>query len=194
MKHCSRRNVRKHKEIRGSDKYVTLDIYSKSDSMDKMKITSSESKGKLERSGKGLITSLGFKAKARPQKYNKARYAIRNVRKKDLSKIIREFEKFGKILYEKKRPKHDPTDCYFYPAKHLAKCMMISDTLNWHNYGGYTELTDPSSKGKSTDKDGSKCIIMHNTLSQNCSTNKGKSKRSIVNRTLSQSCYTNEGE
>ena len=65
MTNCGRRNVRKHKYIRGSDKYVTLDISSKFDSLDKMKITSSESKGKLERSGKGLITSLGFKTKAR---------------------------------------------------------------------------------------------------------------------------------
>ena len=26
MKNCGRRNVRKHKDIKGSDKYVTLDI------------------------------------------------------------------------------------------------------------------------------------------------------------------------
>ena len=69
MKNCGRRNVRKHKEIKGSDKYVTLDISSKFGSLDKMKITFSESKGKLERSGKWLITSLVFKAKVRPQKY-----------------------------------------------------------------------------------------------------------------------------
>ena len=75
-----------------------------------MKITSSESKGKLERSGKGLITSLGFKAKARPQKYKKARYAVGNVSKKDLSKIIKEFEKIKKLPYEKKSPKNEPTD------------------------------------------------------------------------------------
>ena len=65
MKNCGCRNVRKHKEIKGSYKYVTLDISSKFDSMDKMKIISSESKLKLERSGKGLITSLGFKTKAK---------------------------------------------------------------------------------------------------------------------------------
>ena len=47
MKNCGRRNVRKHKEINGSDKCVTLDISSKFDSLDKMTITSSESKGKL---------------------------------------------------------------------------------------------------------------------------------------------------
>ena len=110
MKNCGRRNVRKHKEIRGSEKYITLDISSKFDSLDKMKITSSESKVKLERSGKGLITSLGFNTKARPKKYKKARYAIRNVSEKDISKIIREFDKFEKLSYEKKRPKHEPTD------------------------------------------------------------------------------------
>ena len=53
-----------------------------------------ESRGKLGRSGKGLITSLDFKANIGPQKYKKARYAIENVSKKDLSKIIREFEIF----------------------------------------------------------------------------------------------------
>ena len=47
IKNCGRRNVRKHKEIKGSDNYVTLDISLKFDSLDKMKITSSESKGKL---------------------------------------------------------------------------------------------------------------------------------------------------
>ena len=46
MKNCGRRNVRKHKDVKGSDKYVTLDISSKFDSLEKMKIKSSESKGK----------------------------------------------------------------------------------------------------------------------------------------------------
>ena len=73
MKNCGRHNVRKHKEIKGSDKYVTLDISLKFDTMGKMKITSSESKGKLEISGNGLITSQGFKAKVRPQKYKKGK-------------------------------------------------------------------------------------------------------------------------
>ena len=68
IKNCGCRNVRGHKDIKGSDKYVTLDISSKFHSLDKMKITSSESKEKLEISGKGLITSLGFKAKVGPQK------------------------------------------------------------------------------------------------------------------------------
>ena len=91
-----------------------------------------------------MITSLGFKAKVRPQKYKKARYAIENVSKKDLSKLIREFDKFDKLPYFNNRPKHEPTDSYFNLARQLAKCMMRSDALNWHNYGGYTEMTVPS--------------------------------------------------
>ena len=97
IKNCGCCNVRKHKEIRGSDKYVTLDISSKFDSLDKMKITSSESKGKLERSGKGLINSLGFNTKAGSQTYKRARYAIGKVSKKDISKIIKKFEKIEKL-------------------------------------------------------------------------------------------------
>ena len=83
MKKCGRFNVRKHKEIKVSDKYVTLEISLKFDCLENMKIISSDS----------LITSLGFKAKLRPHKYKKARYAIINVRKKYLSNIIRQFEK-----------------------------------------------------------------------------------------------------
>ena len=66
-KNCGRQKVRKNTEIKGSDKYVTLEISSKFDSLDNMKTTSSESKGKLERSGKGLVTALGFKTKVRPK-------------------------------------------------------------------------------------------------------------------------------
>ena len=120
--------------------------------MDKMKITSSESKGKLERSGNGLIISLGFNTKAGLQRYKKARYTISNVSKMYLSKIIKEIEKIEKLPYEKKRPKHEPTYSYFHLARQVAKCMMRSDNLNWHNRGGYTKMTDPSLKVNSKDK------------------------------------------
>ena len=68
MKNCGRHNVRKHREIKGSDNYVTLEILLKFDSLDKTRITSSESKDNLGRPGMGLITSLGIKAKAIPKK------------------------------------------------------------------------------------------------------------------------------
>ena len=67
MKNCGCFNVRKHRDTKGSDKYVTLDISLKFDSLENMEITSSESGYNLGRSGKGLITSLGLKAKARPK-------------------------------------------------------------------------------------------------------------------------------
>ena len=71
MKNCGCRKVRKHQEIKGSDKTVTLDISLKFDSLNKMKTTSSESKEKLEISGKGLVTDLDFKTKVRSQKYKR---------------------------------------------------------------------------------------------------------------------------
>ena len=70
-----------------------------------------------KRAGKGFITSIGFKAKVRPHKYKKARYAIVNVSMKEPLKNIREFEKLPYESYEKKRPKHEPTDRYFYSAR-----------------------------------------------------------------------------
>ena len=73
MKNCGHPRVRKHKDIKCSDKYVTLDISSNFDSLDKMKTTSSESKGKLERSGKGLVTSLVFNTKVMFAKIQKGR-------------------------------------------------------------------------------------------------------------------------
>ena len=73
------------------DKYGTLDILLNIDRLEKMKIKYSDSKEKLERSGRGLITSLGFEAKVRSRKCKNSRYTIVNVSKKDLSKIIREF-------------------------------------------------------------------------------------------------------
>ena len=98
MKNCDRRKVRKHKVIKFSDKIVTLDISAKFDSLNKMETTYSESKEKLEISGKGLVTALDFKTKVRSQKYKKARYAIGNVRNNDFLDIIKEFEKLAKYF------------------------------------------------------------------------------------------------
>ena len=65
MKNSGRRKVRKHKEIKGSDKIVSLNVSAKFDSLNNMETTSSESKGKLGRSGKGLVSALALKTKAR---------------------------------------------------------------------------------------------------------------------------------
>ena len=169
-----------------------MDISSKFDSLDKMKFTYSESKVKLERSRKGLITFLGFKDKTGPQKYKKARYAIGIVSEKDISKIIKDFEKIEKLPYEKKRPKHEPTESYFHIARQLDKCMMRSDNLNWYNHGGYTKITAPYLDVNVTNEGESKCSIVNEKLSQSFSTNNNKSKRSIFNEPSSHKCSAYE--
>ena len=71
IKNCGCSKVRKHKEIKGSDKCVTLNIYEilniseEFDNLKKMETTSSESKVELEGSGKGLVTAFYLKTKAR---------------------------------------------------------------------------------------------------------------------------------
>ena len=98
MINCGQRKVRKHKEIKGSDKCATLNISEKFDSLQKMETTFSESKIISGRSGKGLVTALALKTKERSKKYKEARYAIRNVSMKDLSKKIKEFENLSRYL------------------------------------------------------------------------------------------------
>ena len=109
-------NVRKHREIKSGEKYITFDILLKFGSLDKMKITSSEPKDNLVRSGKGLITSLGLKTNVWSKKIKTARYSITNVSMKYLSNIINEFERLPYKGYVRKRPKHEPTDSHFYLA------------------------------------------------------------------------------
>ena len=97
-----------------------------------------------------------------------------NVSKKDILKIIKEFEKIEKLPYEKKRPIHEPTDRYFHLSRELTKCMMRSDNLNGYDHGGYTEMTSPSSKVNVTNEGESKCSIAKEKLSQSCSMNDNK--------------------
>ena len=77
MRNCGQRNVRKHKDIKDSDERVTLNmneilkISEKFDNLDKMETTSSESKVKIEGSGKWLVTALALKTRARPKEYRR---------------------------------------------------------------------------------------------------------------------------
>ena len=107
-------------------------------------------------------------------------------RMKELLNIITEFEKIGKLTYEKKRPKYEPTHSYFHLVRQLEKCMMISDNLNRHDHGSYTENTTPSLNVNVTDEDESKEITVHETLSENNSKDVSESECNIVNGTLSQ--------
>ena len=134
-----------HKEIKDSDKIVTLDISAKFDSLNKMETTSPQSKEKLERSGKEFVTTLVFKTKLRSPKYKKVRYAIGNVSEKDLSEIIKSFEKIEKLPFEKNMSKHEATPSYFHLLRQLANCMMRYDQLNRHVHVSYAEKNAPPS-------------------------------------------------
>ena len=94
----------------------------------------------------------------------------------DLSNIIREFEKSPYESYDNKRPKHEPTEGYFYLTRQIAKCMMRADALNSHVYPVRTEIT------------ATKQIL----TSHVCSTDEIKLKESPVNKTLSQKCSMDE--
>ena len=78
----------------------------------------------------------------------------------------------------RKRPKHEPTDSYFYLAKQLDKCMMGTNALNLHV--GYL----------GTDATGTKQI----PISHVCDLDERKSKEILVDENLLQVCSTNEGE
>ena len=85
-----------------------------------------------------------------------AKYAIGNVSMKDLSNKTKEFEKFVKVPYVKRIPKHDPTSSYFHLVVCFGECMMRCGKNN-HNvhgvHGGYEEEMAPSSDVNDTDED-----------------------------------------
>ena len=64
--------------------------------------------------------------------------------------------------------------------------MMRSDEHNRHVHSSYAEETAPSSNVNVTDKEESKEIIVHETLSENQSKAISKSECNIVHETLSQ--------
>ena len=83
MNNCRRQNGRKNREIKDSDKYVTLYISLKFDNLDKMRITPLDPNDNLGISGKGLINYLGLNTNVISKK-KKAMYTITNVSMKDI--------------------------------------------------------------------------------------------------------------
>ena len=86
-----RHNVRKNRDIKDGEKYITFEILLKFCSPDKMRSISSEPKYYLVIPGKGFINSLGLKTNVSSKKKKKARYEITNFSIKDLPNIIKEF-------------------------------------------------------------------------------------------------------
>ena len=112
---------------------------------------------------------------------------------KYLSKIIREFEKLPYKSYERRRPKHEPTDSYFYLAGQLAKCMMRADDLSSHVYLVITEMYGkkqiPILHVCYIDESESEEFLVDENSLQVCSTDTDESKMIIANES-----YTEESE
>ena len=72
---------------------------------------------------------------------------------KDLSNIIKDFEKIVKVPYVKRIPKHEPTSRYYHLVGCIAVCMLISDEYNKHVHGSYAEESAMSSNVNDTDED-----------------------------------------
>ena len=112
---------------------------------------------------------------------------------KEISRIIREFDKFPYKCYKRRRIKQEPTDSYFCQAIQLVKCMMRADALNLHVYPVRMEMTGmkqiPVSHVCLTDKSESEEFLVEKTLSQVCSTVEDESK-SIIDDEI----YTEESE
>ena len=136
-----------------------------------------------------MVTALSLKTKARSKKYKKARYAIRNVSMKDLSNIIKDFEKTVNVPYVKRIPKHEPVSSYYHMVWFIAECMLRSCENNHHVHDVhdvYAEEMAPPSNANDTEKEKSREFIMHKRLSENLSMDVSESECNIVNETLSQ--------
>ena len=124
-----------------------------------------------------MITSLGLKTNERSKK-KKSRYAINNISMKDISKIIKDFEKLHYKGYVRKRPKHELTDSYFYLERQFDICMMRADELNLHVNPVRMEMTSmkkiPISHAFYYEDRKQKRILADKNLSQVCSTGKSK--------------------
>ena len=72
IKKCGCHDIRKHRDIKYSDNYITLDISLKFGSLKNMIITSSYPKDYLVGSGEGLITSMVIKTNVRSKKNKRA--------------------------------------------------------------------------------------------------------------------------
>ena len=75
---------------------------------------------------------------------------------KDLSNIIKEFEKIVKVPYVKRTPKHEPTSRYYHLVRCIAEFVMRYYENNQQMHDSYAEETAPSSNVNVMDEDESK--------------------------------------
>ena len=100
-------------------------------------------------------------------------------------RLLGSFKIYLMKVIKRKRPKHDPTDSYFYLSRQRVDFMVRADVLNLQVYPVRTEMTDmkqiPTLHICSTDEIEIKDFPVDKNLLQICSMNKDKSKSIIVN-------------
>ena len=120
MKICGSHNVRKHRDINNSGKYIILDIYFKLDCMDKREFTSSESNYYMGIIGKEMNTSMDFRTK-KSNKKQKSRFDINDITNQDFRKLIRKFNNLPYIGYRSKQVQNKPIEAYLLLIKYITK-------------------------------------------------------------------------
>ena len=91
MTSFGRRNVKKHTEIKNSEKYIALEIYLKLGCMDNREVTYSESREYMGRLDKGLTTSLTIRTKS-PNNEQKARTNITAISNHYFNNLLKDFK------------------------------------------------------------------------------------------------------
>ena len=133
MKNCGHRNIRKHRDIKDSDKYITWTYRWSLAVWTRWELHLQIEKIIWEDQGRGWLPLWV----SRPKKGQ-----INTKRKGILSELSlwRTFQILSGILkksyksYERSSPKHYTTGSYFYLAIQILKCMMRADALNLENY------------------------------------------------------------
>ena len=92
--------------------------------MDKREVTSSESRGNMVISVKGLTTSLNPKTGS-PNKKQKARIAITDITNQYFRTLLREFKTFTLSRFKNKGVYNVPTDAYLLLSNHISKLIKI---------------------------------------------------------------------
>ena len=118
MKNCGRRKVRKYKEIKGSDKCATLNIYEilniseKFDSLNKMENHIFRVKSRIVDIGKGVGNRSGSQDQSKVEKIQKGKVCHWKFQHEGPFQHYQIVLNFVKVTYVKRIPKHEPTLSY----------------------------------------------------------------------------------
>ena len=144
MKNCGRRKVRKHKEIKGSDQCVTLNIYEilniseKFDNLNNMETTSSV-KSIIGEIRKGVGNRSGSQDQSKVEKIQKGKVCHRKYQHEGSFQENQRVWKKIKVTYVKRIPKHEPTSSYFRLVVCIGDYMMRCGENNNHVHDGCEE-------------------------------------------------------